>query len=337
VYPAAKLLRKGLLAAAVLVAIVVAVGIIFTGSSCGCAGLAPKSAGPTVRSTGARVSAVAAGPGTQTNCIRVPSACGYPDVSNTGVPAGTTLSSSSEGITVTKPGTTVDGVRLFGTIEVEADDTTVKDSEIIVTGGESCPSHPCGGHGIWTKPGVTGTIIEDDSIHGKESSGSNVVQYAIASNSSSTRIERVHLYNATEPISGPARVSDSLIEANGTIPGEHYEDIYYGGGGGPLIVNHDTMLNPHEQTAVVFASVDFGDQTVLSITNNLMAGGGYVIYGGASGSAGKVIGPVTVTGNRFSRKYYRQGGFYGTAAYFNDALTNWSSNVWDETLQAVSE
>ncbi len=75
------------------------------------------------------------------------------------------------------------------------------------------------------------------------------------------------------------------------------------------------MLNPNGQTAVVFASVDFGDQTTLTITNNLMAGGGYMIYGGGSGSGGSVVGPVTITGNRFSRKYYPEGGSYGVASY----------------------
>jgi hypothetical protein len=95
------------------------------------------------------------------------------------------------------------------------------------------------------------------------------------------------------------------------------------------------MLNPHKQTAVVFASVDFGDQTIVTVTNNMMAGGDYVIYGGVSGSAGSVLGPVTVSGNRFSRLYYKGGGSLGTATYFEDSVTAWSGNVWDETLEPV--
>jgi hypothetical protein len=137
---------------------------------------------------------------------------------------------------------------------------------------------------------------------------------------------------------GPGEWSNNFVDQTGAeIPEEHYEDIYYGGGEGPLIVNHNTMLNPQGQTAVVFASVDFGDQTTLTITNNLMAGGGYMIYGGGSGSGGKVLGPVTVTGNRFSRKYYPEGGYYGVDSYMEKAVTTWSGNIWDETLKSVSE
>ncbi len=272
----------------------------------------------------------------QTNCIKVPSACGYPDSTNTGVPAGTTLKSQTNNITVTTPGTTIKDVALDGSISVEANNTTIEDTDVTVNGTQGGCSGSCGGRGIWIKPGVTGTVIQNVACHGGALSGSNVTQYCVMSNNSTTTIKQLYAYNCTECLAGPMNLSNSFINESGaTIPQEHYEDIYYGGGGGPLIVNHNTMLNQQGQTAVVFASVDFGNQTTLTITNNLMAGGGYVIYGGGSGSGGKVVGPVTITGNRFSREFYPNGGSYGVAAYMNEAVTSWSGNVWDETLKSV--
>jgi hypothetical protein len=271
----------------------------------------------------------------QTNCIKVPSACGYPDSTNTGVPAGTTLKSQTNDITVTTPGTTIKDVALEGSISVEANNTTIEDTDVTVNGTQTC-GESCGGRGIWIKPGVTGTVIQNVACHGGALSGSNVTQYCIMSNDSATTIKQLYAYNCTECLAGPMNLSNSFINESGaTIPQEHYEDIYYGGGGGPLIVNHNTMLNQQGQTAVVFASVDFGNQTTLTITNNLMAGGGYMIYGGGSGSGGKVVGPVTITGNRFSREFYPNGGYYGVASYMNEAVTAWSGNVWDETLKSV--
>ena len=70
--------------------------------------------------------------------------------------------------------------------------------------------------------------------------------------------------------------------------------------GGSLIADHDTLLNPHDQTANVFTKTDFGDLNTVTVTDNLMAGGGYMVYGG-EGGVGSVVGPVTVTGNRFAR------------------------------------
>ena len=273
--------------------------------------------------------------GSATNCIKVPSACGYPDATNTGVPAGTTLKAQSNDITVSSPGATIKDVALEGSINVEANNTTIEDAEVTVNGTQTCGSS-CGGRGIWIKPGVTGTVIQNVSCHGGALSGVNVTQYCVMSNDSATTIKQLHAYNCTECLAGPMNLSNSFInESDATIPGEHYEDLYYGGGAGALIINHNTMLNQQGQTAVVFTSVDFGNQTTLTITNNLMAGGGYMIYGGGSGSGGKVVGPVTITGNRFSREFYPNGGYYGVAAYMNEAVTSWSGNVWDETLKSV--
>jgi hypothetical protein len=120
------------------------------------------------------------------------------------------------------------------------------------------------------------------------------------------------------------------------------------------VINHDTLLNPHDQTADVFGGNDYGNETGLTITNNLLTGGGYMVYGGAIGSAGASTTDVTITGNRFARcltpsfsdgygmkckggadanGYWPQGGYYGVAAYVDKSVTTWSGNYWDDNLQ----
>jgi outer membrane biosynthesis protein TonB len=266
-------------------------------------------------------------PSTQTNCVDVPSACGYPDATNTGVPTGTTLTSRSGEVSVTKAGTTVRDLAVTGEVLVEADNTTLEDDEVTAPAGS-------GNRGIYIAPGVTGTVIDHVTCHG----AGKGTQYCVFNKDSSTKIEDSYLYDCGECLNGPGTITNSFFDVTAVISGEHYEDIYYGGGEGSLIVDHDTMLNPQGQTATVFASTDFGNQTTLTITNNLLAGGGYTLYGGTScttGGCGSVTGPVTVTGNRFSDKYYPESGYYGVGAYFDDAATTWSGNVWDSTLKAV--
>ena len=265
----------------------------------------------------------------KTNCIDTPSACGYPDATNTGVPAGTALTQRSGEVTVTSAGTTVKDLAVSGEILVDADNTTLEDDEISVSAGS-------GNRGIYIAPGVTGTVIDHVTCHG-EGSGT---QYCAFNKDSSTKIEHSYFYNCGECLNGPGTITESFFDVTAVISGEHYEDIYYGGGEGPLIVEHDTLLNPQGQTATVFASNDFGDQTTLTISDNLLAGGGYTIYGGAScttSECGAVKGPVTVTDNRFSNKYYPESGYYGVGAYFNAAVTTWSGNFWDNTLKTVPE
>jgi hypothetical protein len=69
------------------------------------------------------------------------------------------------------------------------------------------------------------------------------------------------------------------------------------------------------------------------VTDNLIAGGDYAIYGGAS--LGNATSHVIITDNWFSQLYYRKGGQYGPAVYFDAAGSGdvWSGNVWSSLIQ----
>jgi hypothetical protein len=277
-------------------------------------------------------------PTSATDCIDSLAACGYPDASSTNVGPGAACSSlkPSGGLTIGKAGTTVEGLDITGEVVVEASDVTLTHDCVSADGGGAS-----GSRAVRIEDGAKGTQIDYSDISGANSS-SESVEEAVSTNygDAGTVIDHDYIFNCGECVHGSAILTNSYVTANASInPGQadedHYEDIYYGGGGGPLVVDHDTLLNPHDQTAAVFVSVDFGDITTLTITDNLMAGGDYVLYGGGSGGGGAVLGPVTVTGNRFSRLYAEQGGTYGVGAYFDDAVTLWSGNVWDETLEEV--
>ena len=101
-----------------------------------------------------------------------------------------------------------------------------------------------------------------------------------------------------------------------------------------MTLDHNTLLTAHNQTAAIYLSTDFGPLGTVEVTNNLLAGGGYALYGGAK-SDGTGVSSETVTGNRFSRLYYSDAGEYGPAAYMPSSYT-WSGNVWDDTGQTVS-
>ncbi len=75
------------------------------------------------------------------------------------------MKSESQSINVSKAGSTIKDIALNGAISVEADNTTIEDSEITVDGTQTC-GKSCGGRGIWIKPGVTGTVIKNVTCHG---------------------------------------------------------------------------------------------------------------------------------------------------------------------------
>jgi hypothetical protein len=258
-------------------------------------------------------------------CTTRPSACGYPDRSNTGVPPGTTLKPSGS-IEVDTPGTVIAGLDVHGTIRISADNVTIKDTQVT----ESWPTGPA----VYILPKVRGTVIEDSTIRGRDGAA-NAVEYAILNAgwgpNVSTRALRVQLYNCTECYAGPGTIQDSYLNVSAVVDGAHYEDIYYGGGAGPLIVEHNTLLNPQPQTAAVFTKTDFGPVTGTRIDGNLLAGGGWTIYGGGDSAS-----DIRVTNNRFSTVYHPKVGYFGVAAAINYRSTTWAGNYMDGTLKPVA-
>jgi hypothetical protein len=297
-----------------------------------------SNAGGSVDAASGVTATVGEAGGESANCIDNLAACGYPDPSSSNVGPGVPCSSLTPAgdMTITKSGTTVQNMNISGQVAIDASNVTLT---------HDCITNDGGGEGgsavVMVEHSGVGAQIDYSDISGANNT-SGSVEEAVRTNyaNMNTTVDHDYLYNCGECFHGAGTLTNSYVTANAEInPGQsdedHYEGIYYGGGAGPLVVEHDTIIDPHDQTAAIFVSHDFGDVTTLTITNNVLEGGDYVIYGGGSGSAGSVVGPVTVTGNRFSTKNYSEGGQYGPEQYFNEAVTTWSGNIWDSTLAVV--
>ncbi|HST64568.1 MAG TPA: DUF4082 domain-containing protein, partial [Mycobacteriales bacterium] len=89
----------------------------------------------------------------KTNCAASPSACGYPDASNTGIPDGVGLK-ASRSVTADKTGQVIDGLDITGEINVTASNVTIKNTR--VTGG--------GDWVVIVRPGAANLRIEDSEL-----------------------------------------------------------------------------------------------------------------------------------------------------------------------------
>ena len=266
----------------------------------------------------------------QTNCINAPSACGYPDATNSGVPAGTPLTPRSGNISANTPGQTISNVDLTGgTIVVTANNVTIENSRI--TAGDSQLN---GQSAIDIKHGVTGTKVMYVTMQGSNCNSGAL--FAGVMNESGDHLLMDHDYGVCldDILHGSGALLNSYSLDNANIPNDHYEPVADDGGNGSLTVIHDTLLNPHDQTAAVFTQCTFGDVASLDIENNLAGGGDYAFYGPLSDPCSNGGGTETVKNNRLTRLYYPKGGQYGVGVYFTKDVT-WSGNYWDDTLQAI--
>jgi hypothetical protein len=267
-----------------------------------------------------------------------------------GVPRGTVLGKSGDR-TITRDGAVINGLSVSGSIIVQANNVTIRNSRITASGGFAI--HEPNGYG--------GLTVKDSEV-----SGGDI--YAGGGKGAMNTFARLYMHDCGECIQYDASITDSYFYVSGHKC--HCEAIY--DSDGTVNVQHTTFMNPHEQTADVFMDVGSPGQACddhLTINNSLLAGGGYMVYPcGEAGSAGSST--TVITNNRFGRcttkptvrsaggyicqghgsptgdgevigspdsnGYYPYGGFFGVDSYTFCAQTTWTNNVWDDNGATVS-
>jgi hypothetical protein len=289
------------------------------------------------------------------NCFSSPHSCGYPDPSNTGVPSGVPLGASGP-LTITQPGTVVSGLQVMGAIDVLASNVTIENTRVIQN--QSCgPTDACGNSAIQIESGLTGVVIkhvETASVPG------DTCEHDIRNTGSSLTIEGAYLHACDSNVyaAGPTVLKDSYGIAGIAISSDHIENIYFDETSFSAI--HDTLLNPVDQTAVIFGNSGGGSDVTnctnqLTVLESLLAGGGYSLYPCAHASQAGTSS-LKVEGNHFARcvsaegyepeggnhpcvagpdgsGYYPNSGSYGIAIDYFAPVSTWRGNVWDNNLQ----
>jgi hypothetical protein len=330
------------------------------------------------------------GSGQTEQCFSAPAACGYPDPrasypapSYVGPENGATsvgcssLRPASGTVTLSTPGQIYSGVNLNGRIFVTAANVTIDNVCVTFNGAGTTGTSA-------VEFEATGGTIENSVVAGANSTnqsvqttlGENVnVGYTLTAN-------HVYLYNCSECVHNDGwTLANSYVITNGTPcasgysgttcqgGADHSEDVYCDSGSETIV--HDTLLNPSDQTAAVFCNTNNGGASGpcvnrLTVSNSLLAGGGYIIYscsnassaGSSSltftnndiarclrtpityqpGTGGTTCGTVDQQGVD-SHGYWPHGGYFGRDVYTYCPPTpgvTWSGNFWDDNGASIS-
>lgn len=272
------------------------------------------------------------------NCMPQPSRCGYPDSTNTGVPAGQALSPRSGDVHLNLSGTYTN-LDIAGCVYVEANNVILKNSRIrgdcyfsIRTAGISGAT--------WT-----GLVVQDVEII---LSATKEGAYGICC--SNYTLTRVWVHGSPNGNAGAdcvylntnVLVQHSFCEV-GILPcvGDPsctpaHSDGMTSDGGRDVVLDHNTIRNPNSQTSAILLSTNSGPVVNTTIKNGLYAGGGYTVYCGTD--EGGVDLPMTFVNNRIARDwngstpgYWREGGFFGPVTHCADAGVVRGNNVWDDS------
>jgi hypothetical protein len=246
------------------------------------------------------------------DCARAPSACGYPDETNTGVPAGTKLTVHDGDLEVDRPGTVVENLDIRGCVRVLADDVTIRRTKITCTGY-------WGIEALTDEAGVEGLLIEDVEVDCQGAQGTAIGYSQIV-------VRRVNLHHCENgvDINDHTTVEDSYIHDMTEDSDGHADGIQFGGGGPDVVIRHNTIRVPGGTSEIITGKG--GQFNHITIEDNLLGGGAFTLYCPEEpGSVG-----FRVLDNRFVRD-----AAYGP--WTDCGPVEKRGNIWDDTLTAVDD
>ncbi len=303
----------------------------------------PWTAGVPVASAVANDATVTAvgGGGGGNNWMANPSAHGYPDATNTGailgaltnlqtgVPAsGSGWSWDGSSLTISGNSVTFQNYSVPGQMFVNGTNCTVKNCKVVASAFN--------GNGITV--GGAGYLIDHCTVQGTNdtTSGLDAGIKGQGGNNVSGTIQWCNIFNSRSGIQDTAGLVDSnYIHQLRHASGDHINGLTRNGGTQALKIRHNTIICAFNQTDCVGIFGDFGQEgnDTIGGTNpgdgNLLAGGGYSIYGGNSAPGGNPIN-VKIQNNRISDLVWPNGGFWGWLAATGTGNGNVvSGNIWD--------
>jgi len=319
----------------------------------------PTSSSPTAPATPTNPSSPAApsdaatpttptDPGTPTTpgtggkgCAAVPSSCGFPDSTTTGVTDTSVLRTvpgqvtSGKGwhynggwIVVDTDGAVLENVITSDGIDVDANNVTIRNVRSTATGET---------WGIGLRHAKNTTITDTEILPTAGKTRLLVGIKDVYGDATGTTIDRVEITRTSTGIQiGGGLIEDSYVHDLDMISGDHVNGTTSNGFTTQLTIRHNTIFNKFSQTDAVSLFQDFGTEENRLIENNLLAGGGYTIYAGAN--AGKAATKnIVVRDNVVSTMYFPGGGSYGPATAYNPAGAGnvWENNTWAETGKVI--
>lgn len=321
----------------------------------------PTSA-PSPTGTATAAPTATTSPAPTSSCKATPSACGYPDATNTGPAAGTRFTqvpaqaTSGPGwswnpayrtVFVKGAGAVLDGLDIAGSVVIDAPDVELRNSRIAACGGDDDGDVVA----IRYRPrdGLTGSgaRIVDNDINGtpegcthRSRSGVRDVYGAAPA----VLVQGNNVYGSGNGVTveHEGLVVDNWVHDLGHLPLDHHSGISTHGGAASVTFRHNTVLLHGQRFAggggisgALTIYSDFGHAQNVTLEDNFVSGGSYVVYGGNTGNAAS--GPATgirVVGNRFACGDWLYGP---VMAFSRSAAGNeWSNNYCDATGSPVT-
>jgi hypothetical protein len=279
---------------------------------------------------------LSAGPSGSTSpgaSAKPPSSTGFPDGSNTGVPAGTKLAAYSGPCTITADNAVIDSKLVnCGTLEIRATGAIIRKSKI-------------NGLLVTTERAGFSFTLEDSEVD----AGVNQ-RAAVGSTNMTILRSNIHGGQTAVVCAAKCNIRDSWLHGQRLPAGS---DWHLGGflandpganGRTDAVLVHNTIVCDSPQNSAgggcsgnINLFADFGPVSYVTAENNLLGANtdiSYCVYGGSS--TGKEhtggVSNIVFVNNVLRRGTNRKCGFYGPVTSFDPSRpgNRWENNVWDD-------
>lgn len=243
---------------------------------------------------------------------------GYPNASNTGVPAGTTLTAYT-GPNRPAAGAVIENKLITYPITIAAGRNNVT--------FRRCKFQMQAFWHILTDEGATGLLVEDCEFDGMNDSGNDS---AVSGYNYTLRCVNIHHTVDGLKIGSNSSVTDSYIHDLCRLGNDPHNDGIQSLGGIGMTIRHNTIIVPDGATsAIILSTGSASDMRNITIDNNLMGGGAYVVYGGYQAGVDNInkVSNIQIINNKITTQIFPKGGYYGpfTSVSAPVVLTN---NTW---------
>ena len=249
------------------------------------------------------------------------STSGFPDATNTGVPAGTVLTPHSGDLVINTPGAVISGLNISGTVYINAPNVTIENCSITSTGYDV----------VNIATGVTGSVVQNCVINGTGAGPqgqSGIGGAGTFLNNNIYNVENgINIEGSNTVIQG--NYIHDLNDSSGSAG--HYDGIQVDGGFNNVTISHNTVLG--RDTSCIFICNDFGPMNSIVVDSNLLLGqndASYSIYVIEKAGNPAQITNVQVTNNVIGKGYW---GF----ASVDQTTPVWTNNVDYATGEIVSQ
>ncbi len=235
---------------------------------------------------------------TSTIALSVAGAFGVEESS--GLPPGVQLEAFVGTLRITQDGAVISNMDITGDVSVEADNVTMKHVRVQAISDDSA---------YWTVrvlDGADGFTLVESEIDGRGTTHSAINGYGTF-----LRNEIKGAENGIN-VTGPSLIQENYIHDLRNTGEPHYDGIQVDGGSDVRIIGN-TIINENAQTSAVMLDNYFSGLSNITVENNRLVGGGYVLYVSSQFSGGPVDNAtIKIINNQVGGGYYGDFAFTGT-------------------------